>query len=108
VGCHHRFLDAGTGLLVPFCKQCRVFLLQVQDCRKAEKNKPDTEDPAFRPGEISGKEDDECWKYQNVQEGEGDLLLHAYCIGSQRYDEPCPLREHNEVVFWQASPTFKK
>ena len=42
----------------------------------------------LRPGEISGKEDDECRKYQNVQEGEDGLLLHAYYIGGQGYYEP--------------------
>jgi hypothetical protein len=49
------FLVTVTGLLVPFLKQSRVFPVQGEDCRETEDNKPDAEDPAFGPGNISGK-----------------------------------------------------
>jgi hypothetical protein len=65
-------------LLKPFFKQRRVVPVQLQDCRETEKDKPDAEDPAFGPGEISGKEEEEEYrKYQDGEEGEDDLLLHA-------------------------------
>jgi hypothetical protein len=81
------FLVSSTVFLVPFCKQRRVFPVEIQDCRKTEKNEPDTEGPDRGPEEISGKKEDEGGKYKDVQEREDGLLLPAYCIGDRGYYE---------------------
>jgi len=80
-GIHHVPVPALLGLFtrhfVPFCKQGRVFPVQVQYGGITEKKEPQAEEHSFRPQEVPRKEEDECREDQDIQECEYDLLVHS-------------------------------